>query len=272
MEDNRRQSGFSLIETMLAVATLAVGMVFVAGTFTAGVYFASVSTESTVATVVTDEAVAKITLFGLDLDNASRLRTDAFVAYEDVCAMNPNEFTYPSTSSDSSPEYAWSAICRKEGSDSRLVEFTVFVSRLMGVNAKYWERDENYKPKDPGSTTSPGPSLPRPVRIQVTGVRAIGTAASELTVQDDTSTTPANESIFLNAGFMIVSDDATGQIYRVLERYDEELNGETPIRGKIKITPAWQGAATGGSVWMVPRPVTGGRCPLVTVYQKVIRF
>ncbi len=281
MEDKRRQFGFSLIETMLAVATLAIGMVFVAGTFTAGVYFASVSTEGTVATVVTDEAVAKITLLGLDPSNP-KLKTNEFVQYEDVAEMDLREFTYPSRSGNAYPEYAWSAICRRASTDSRLVEFTIFVSRLGGTNTTYWM----YTPPSGGALgpgggstvrllqeTTTQPFIPRPVRVRVT--RAAGTPTNRLTIACvEISETGAGYSWFhqervsVGSGFTLV-DDGTGQIYRVLDSSVADGNGVT-------INPAWQAAgtaeATEAYVWVVPRPVAGGRCPLVAVYQRVIRF
>jgi hypothetical protein len=89
-------------------------------------------------------------------------------------------------------------------------------------------------------------------------------AANELLIQDAVPTDTVDENTFLDSGFVIV-DDATGLIYRVMERY-----GATPNR--VRIDPAWSGAATDAWVWAMPRPVSGGRSPLVGVYQKVIRF
>jgi len=66
MQTVHRQSGFSLTEVLLAVATLAVGMLFVAGTFLLGVHFSRISTERSIGAVVAEEAFAKIRLFGLD--------------------------------------------------------------------------------------------------------------------------------------------------------------------------------------------------------------
>ena len=64
-------------------------------------------------------------------------------------------------------------------------------------------------------------------------------------------------------------DDATGQIYRVLERY-----GSPP--DKIRLDRPWAGGAisssAGGWVWVVPPATSGGRNPVVAVYQDVLRF
>jgi hypothetical protein len=252
---SRRQSGFSLIETMLAVATLAIGMVFVAGTFTAGVYFASVATESTISTVVTDEAVAKITLYGLSIGNA-KMKMDGFVPYDDVSRikMDVNNESFFPDSNSCSREYAWSAICRQASTDGRLVNVTIFVSRLMGSSARYYGRDGSYGP----TSSSANPSVPCPVRIEVNATTGTSGTTSTLTASD------ATQSKFLDNGFILVGDDTVGQVYRVLDR-------SGPNSDQITITPAWQGAAKGW-VWVVPRPVSGGRCPAVAVYQKVMRF
>ncbi|MCP4452964.1 MAG: prepilin-type N-terminal cleavage/methylation domain-containing protein, partial [Planctomycetes bacterium] len=49
MTDKRRQSGFSLTEVLLAIATLAIGMLFVGGTFVLGIHFSRLSTEQSIA-------------------------------------------------------------------------------------------------------------------------------------------------------------------------------------------------------------------------------
>ncbi len=256
MEDNRRQSGFSLIETMLAVATLAVGMMFVGGTFMAGVYFSSVSTERTIATVVTDEALAKIALYGLDPNNA-KLNTAGFVPYEDLITIDPREFGYPSLGSRPYREYAWSALCRREGPGNRLVNFTIFVSRLGGANVSYWVRPT-------GSTTQLNPvnppgAVPRPVLVPV----APGAQANELLIVN------ASDDTFMDAGSILVTDDSRGQIYRVVDR----SLGTAKRSNRVTLDRNWDGATTPtASVWVVPPPIAGGRNPLVTVYQKVIRF
>jgi Tfp pilus assembly protein PilV len=259
---NRRQSGFSLIETLLAIGTLAIGMVFVAGTFMTGVYLTTASTERTIATVVADEAVAKISLLGMD-PNDSKLKADRFVPCETVRGMDVREFTYPSfdpnerTARGLRGDYAWSAICRRDANDSRLVDCTIFISRLMGSGARYWVCDSGYGPVAPSSSTSSDSSVPRPVRIQVTLVKTAGTT-STLTAAN------AAQSRFMDSGSILVGDDTMGQVYRVLDR--SGVNSD-----QITVNPAWRGGATGW-VWVVPRPVSGGRCPAVAVYQKVIRF
>jgi Tfp pilus assembly protein PilV len=260
MSGDRKQPGFSLIETMLAVSTLAIGMVFVAGTFLAGVYFATVSAERTVATVVTDEALAKVVLYGLD-PNDPNLSTDAFTSYERIKAIPAQEYLYPSVTDAATGSYSWAVLCRRAASESRLVELTVFVSRRTGANARYWVRREGSAWPQLEQT-----ELPHPVRVNV--VQTTSTADDELTIKDAVTSDGIDENTFLDDGSTIV-DDRSGQIYRVLKRYAATPN-------VVKLDRPWAGetltTTAGGWVWVVPRPVSGGRNPLVTVFQKVIRF
>ena len=67
MRNARQNKGFSLVEVLLAVGTLAIGMIFIGGTFLTGIHFATISTERTIAAVAADEAFAKIRLYGVNL-------------------------------------------------------------------------------------------------------------------------------------------------------------------------------------------------------------
>jgi hypothetical protein len=108
--------------------------------------------------------------------------------------------------------------------------------------------------------------LPHPVRVNV--VQESDDEDDELTIEDAVDSDDTDEYTFINDGATIV-DAATGHIYRVLERY-----ADPPER--VKLDRPWAGASLegsdGGWVWVVPRPVAGGRSPLVAVYQEVVRF
>ena len=65
--------GFSLTEVLLAVGILAVGMLFIAGTFLVGIHFSTIATEQTIAAVASDEAFAKIKLYGVNLNDPNWL-------------------------------------------------------------------------------------------------------------------------------------------------------------------------------------------------------
>ena len=245
----------------MAVSTLAVGMIFVGGTFLAGIYFATLSTERTIATVAADEAFAKMRLYRLNPYDA-RLATDRFVPYEELVEIPESEQLYPSTDANSVREYSWAALCKRAEGNNRLVEVTVFIGRRIGTNTRYWAREAGEDVLDLEEV-----ELPRPVRLNV--IQAAGDDEDELTIEDAVASDETEEEKFVNDGATLV-DDQTGQIYRVLERYAGDN------AGRIKLDRDWEGesltGADGGWVWVVPRPATGGRSPLVAVYQEVLRF
>ncbi len=254
MVKNRRQAGFSLTETLLAVGTLAIGLMFIAGTFLTGVYFSTTSTERTIGAVAADEALAKMRIYGLDPNHAS-LKTDGFVPYEELVTIPAEEYLYPSTHEEATRQYSWAALCRRMGAGSRLVQCTVFISRQT-AGATYWARKTGAEAPQPGT---PGSDLPRPVRINLVA-DANATNTAEVLLKDAVPGDGIDERAFVLDGSFLV-DDTTGQIYRVLERYASQPD-------KIKLDRPW----TGGWAWVVPPATSGGRNPVVAVYQDVIRF
>ena len=238
IRDTRYEQGFSLTEVLLAVGTLAVGMLFIAGVFPVSIHFTTVAAERTIAATVTDEAFAKIKLYGIYDPNLSYVSHNL---YENISAppVPSYEFGYPSTTDDLSQRYWWSAICRRVGPAD--VQVTVFISRKAGVGTTYL------------STLNPVTYPPiRPVayRVQVT-----------LTGNDLQISNPAQKTL-INDGYTIV-DDASGRIYRVLERYGANLD-------LLRLNEIWRGGAN--AVWVIPPPVNGGRYPCIAVYQKIMRF
>ena len=254
MVKNRRQAGFSLTETLLAVGTLAIGLMFIAGTFLTGVYFSTTSTERTIAAVAADEALAKMRIYGLDPNNAN-LKTDGFVPYEQLVTIPADEFLYPSTREESTRQYSWAALCRRMSAGSRLVQCTVFISRQT-AGATYWARKTGAGGL---ALETPNPDLPRPVRVNfVPDANATNTA--EVLLKDAVPDDGIDELAFVNDGSLLL-DDATGQIYHVLERVASQPD-------KIRLDRSW----TGGWAWVVPPAASGGRNPVVAVYQDVLRF
>ncbi len=247
MNKELNNSGFSLTEVLIAVGILAVGMVFVAGVFPAGIYLTTVATERTVAAVAADEAFAKVRIYGVDFASSKWPTPDPTVQCVDfnnvssaAMAMAPCEFEYPSVEANEPNQYYWSALCRRTDMSNNSVQVTVFVSRKTGAGLKY--------PAPPsGSGTV---DWPRPVKVGVSS----GSSANELTI--------TGNKTYINDGYTIV-DDVTGRIYRVLERY------KAPNDSTILLDGNWQG---GSSVWVVPPPAGGGRCPCITVYQRIIGF
>lgn len=269
----------------MSIGVLAIGMIFVAGVFPVGIYFATVSTERTIAAVVADEAFAKIRLYAdpnpdddaddIDLGELSDELQDFNDVFNDPLPPPPaavtrrlipyvDVFAYPSDPnmiiSQKAPYY-WSALCRltKDPTlypNQRLVQVIVFVCKKAG-SEKYWY-------KDPSNMTKLlEVDFPKPVRVNVTTTDN----PDELIIDN---TVNSIEKTFINDGYTIV-DSETGDLYRVLERYKDELDQtillDRPWKGKTLAVPGLT-----GSVWVIPPPVGGGRNPCIAVYQKLIRF
>ena len=263
MRRNARQYGFSLMETLLAVSTLAVGMVFVGGTFLTGIYLATVSTERTIAAVAADEALAKIRLHGLD----PNIPVDECTRGAEIVAI-PFDMGYPSIDAydvndpnaiNWTQRYSWDVLCRRLQPDSRLVQVTVFVSRLIGNNTRYWARETDANDLE---------QVRRPHAVRIKVLQETDDEDDELTIEDIVTSDDIDEETFVNDGATIV-DNKTGQIYRVLERYAEHSD-------RIRLDRPWEGDSLagpdGGWIWVIPKPVEGGRSPWIAVYQEVVRF
>jgi hypothetical protein len=255
MNYKSKNNGFSLAETLLAVAALAVGMMFIAGVFPVGIYFSTVATERTIAAIAADEAFAKVKFCGVDF---GQLSGNELKDFNDVRAfpagdIDPNEFTYPSAGTDiSSKQYYWSALCRLVG--NRNVQVTVFVSRKIGAGLNYYDTDSD------GTVDWSGESdRPMLVKVKVGG----GGRPNELEIAN--TKPPNDERPFINDGYTIV-DNETGQLYRVLERYPGE---DDRI---ILLDRDWDSPSEPEAVWVIPPPIDGGRYPCIAIYQKVIRF
>ena len=251
MKRERNNCGFSLMEVLLAMATLSIGMIFVAGVFPVAIHFSTIATERTIAAVVADEAFAKIRIYGeVDLDYQNWLSAEPpvwCVDFSELVTVELDEFAYPSDPCNNilRTRYCWSALCRRVGT-TRLVQVTVFISRKIGSGTGY---------RDPDNPMSDGVPYPMPVKVGVSLV-----SGNELRIKDSEQTS------FINDDYTIV-DDLTGRLYRVLERY------RPPNDDTIVLDRPWDvDSPAPGWVWVVPSPVNGGRYPCLAAYQKVIRF
>ena len=277
-----KNRGFSLTEVLLSVGILSVGMIFIAGVFPVGIHFTTIATERTIAAIVADEAFAKVKIYaegdmndllGDDDIDLSELAVDELRDFNDkdifpaTDNIDPDEFTYPSDPNIdiSRKQYCWSALCRRVDA-GRLVQVTVFVSRKVGSHLKY-----------PDSNVGGVVDWPRPVKVEVdqAGLRynelRIGTRSGAYYVRVIGAyyvrvIGAYDDKTFINDGYTIV-DDATGRIYRVLERYTP------PDDDTILLDRDWDDDAPDpDKVWVVPPPVNGSRYPCIAVYQKVISF
>jgi len=247
MSSKRRYFGFSLIEVLLAVATLAIGMIFVGGTFLVGIYLSGVSAERTTAVIVANEAFSKVRIFGVNL---AMCAVDSQAPFETVAgSVDPNEFAYPSTRTLAQKQYFWSALCRRDPNDpNNALQVTVFVCRKIGSGARY---------RDPSDPFDPMKWIDRPVvlPVVVSFVR-VDSAGPVLAIE-------AGKERWISPGYTIV-EDSTGAIYRVVG------NGVRP--DEINLDPAkpWPWAVA--KVWVVPPAIGHGKGPCIEVYQGEVRF
>ena len=268
MRKRRKNDGFSLTEVLLSVGILTVGLVFVAGVFPVGIHFATIGTERTIAAIVTDEALAKIKLYGVDTNDISLWPLNTECAdFNDVSAvpLNLSEFAYPSTAEDiSDKKFYWSALCRRVDVSTSLVQVTVFVYRKVGAGKKYRNPDDPIR-----GLSIDYLDYPRPVWIFVSP----GNRTNELRILDsDPSPILVDEKTFINDGCTIV-DDQTGQKFRVLERYISPDDATILLDRDYMLWPAGPPVPPlPRRVWVVPPPVGGGRNPCIAIYQEEIQF
>jgi Tfp pilus assembly protein PilV len=260
MRSRSKYRGFSLTEVLLAVATLAVGMVFISGTFLTGIHFSTIATERSIASVVADEAFAKIRIYGIDFTDPN-LAIDRQTRFDYVSFIPPVEFEYPSTDISTDKQYCWSALCRPvySGPTNRFVQVTVFICRKLGYTTMYQGGTGWPIPIQVGVEESVDPDDPTPVKNFLGIIERLPDASGDITLINDGS---------------VIADDNTGRLYRVLKRY------EAPNDSVIELDRNWDDTDQYGnsglnppySVWVIPPPVGGGKNPCIAVYQELIGF
>ena len=248
----RRYGGFSLIEVLLAVGTLAIGMIFIGGTFLVGIHFSTISSERTIAVVVAKEAFSKVKLFGVDLADPNlvvdqlRLFPDRVKPLSVPRPIDRNEFAYPSARTLAEKQYFWSALCRRVPlAPGGSLQVTVFVSRKVGISTKY------RNPADPLDLTI-AVDYPMPVEV---GVSKVAGNIFAIAIE-------SGKEIFVNEGSTIV-ENSTGAIYRVIDQPADPT--------QVILDRPWDPGGTypdPDSVWVVPPPIVGGRGPCIKVYQE----
>ena len=235
MINGRRHSGFSLTEVLFALGTMSIGMLFIAGVFPVSIHYTTVTSERSMAAAAADEAFAKVQMIADDFGlAASTFYSGRSLWFEDVLddlldtagydKFPANEYAYPSTNDSNSKRYFWSAVCRR-ATDTE-VQVTVFVSRKVSEGSSYYWRPQD--PVLPFIATDSNSPRPVPVNIEIdtTFVPGVAPALSdELRIY---------ETFFVNPGCTIIHG-ATGQIYRVLEKYTAIAGTEV-----LKLDRPWQ--------------------------------
>jgi type II secretory pathway pseudopilin PulG len=259
MKAINRYKGFSLAEVLISLGLFTIGMVFVASVFPVSIFYATKAAERTTAGVAAEEAFAKVRLYGIKFNSPQWTRGLPALAqdFNNIAntsipdgsqLINLNDFGYPSNVIGYK-QYYWSAICQAILPDKAQV--TVFVCRKTGANQQYYYRDLN------GNLLS-NYTFPKPVWVDVQTVPGLRLDEFAVSYKDEIN--------LINDGCTIMVDN-TGELYRVLERHPTDNNGNTIIR----LDRDYKGGLP-SRVWVVPKPVGGGRNPCAAVYQKTIRF
>jgi prepilin-type N-terminal cleavage/methylation domain-containing protein len=234
-----KHNGFSLTEVLMAVGILSVGMMLIATMFPVGIYLTTIASERTMAAIVSDEAFAKIQLYGIvpHLDSANS------IDYENELVsanrIDPNEFSYPPVDPcATNRQYYWSALYKFDPNSAGYL-ITVFIARKTNPNLTY--------------PYSLDPNRPGPIKVQV----VVPTKGSdELTIQN------ASEVRYVNPP-TIIFDNATGELYRVVDRQDN----------KVKLNIGWEKDPLAQDyIWFIPPPDTGGKNADIEVFQRIITF
>lgn len=237
-----KNNGFSLTEVLMAVGILSVGMMLIATMFPVGIYLTSVAAERTMAAIVSDEAFAKIQLYGIVPQGPG-----SSYDYEDELVsanrIDPNEFSYPSVDpcATGNRQYYWSALYKFDPNSAGYL-ITVFIARKTNPNLTY---DAGY--------------FDRPRVIDV-NVRDVPGKPDKLEVLN-------GKAKYVNPPTTILNN-ASGRLYRVVDREVADSN-------IIKLDRIWTEDMNNSSqryIWLVPPPETGGKNADIEVFQRIIRF
>ena len=292
-----RNKGFSLVEVMISAGILAIGFVLIAGAFPVGAKLTAIATERTIGLAASQEAFAKIRLYGVDDNDIDWPGLSASVNYGLVASAGTNldynvlapdppplvavamsvdaldQYNYPSTNIVDKKKYRWSALCRDLSGGK--VQVTVFVCRLTGFGAVYPEVDRN------GALSGLTTGYPAALKI-MRDDPDVPPGSLELTdniIKIDTSDPAIDPDVeiekYVTVGSTLV-DDRTGTLMYVTGWEDTDPgNPENPII--ITLLNPVDETQLGDYFWVIPPSVkpdltVAGRYPCVEIYQRVITF
>jgi Tfp pilus assembly protein PilV len=286
-----KQNGFSLAEALIATAILALGLVMIAMAFPVGVRLASISTERPVGVIAGNEAMAKMRLYGIkpftnpsdpnwpantDGDAATNVYntcTDywqVYAAANTTGAMTVFEINdqrcYPSlVPQPVERRYYWSALVRGINANTKEVQATVFVCRILGMSATYYDMDHTLA--SPLANNDNLWPVPVRVRVQASAISPTSPKEIEVVIPSPLDFAPAGaEYRFFTEGCFIV-ENSTGTIYRVTELKDKD-NDATGVRETLVLDKNFPTTAgTLYDVWVVPPAVGSSRNPCIDVVQ-----
>jgi prepilin-type N-terminal cleavage/methylation domain-containing protein len=268
-----KHSGFSLTEVLLAAGILAIGFMLVATTFPVGIKLTTVATERTIAGVATDEALAKMKIYGVDptvLDDKSLrpfegsvLLPSRYAALASVLtpqqieALLDTESLYPSTEfadvNAEAQKYHWSGLLKLKSGTVDTVQAVVFVSRKAGIGVMY---------PDPVNPLNQVIDWPEPIEIMRWDDPADPMGIKEIVI-DDVNPENAELAKFITDDAVIV-DDKTGERMQVLRREFVDPAADAYPR-RLILVEAVDETQLGQSFWVIPTGLGSSRNPCITV-------
>lgn len=307
MRKAARQHGFSLTEVLLATGVLAVGFALIATVFPVGIKLTTTAAERTIGPVAADEAAAKVRLYGLDLrDPVARggrigLRDTQMRVFDrdilsdstyqhligalpdglgltndDIDARLREDAFYPSLpeafymqNTHENRQYCWRTLCMKSEAHNnpQNVYLWTFVCRKTGQGGQYY----GFTYDSVTDAYVPVRDLDWPMPIPVAVVH--NNDAPDVLVID-----VPNQRINFTIGELgrfftddaRILDEVDGDVYRILERRDEDGDGinEILVLDEDVIKPGIQ--PTDETIWVVPPALGSGRNPCIGIYPQTI--
>jgi len=256
MKSKLKHNGFSLTEVLMAAGILSVGIMLVATMFPVAIYLTTVASEKTMASIVADEAFAKMRLYGIEDMNQTKIDdlTKTFGSYwkdmNDV--IDFDEYMYPS--SEGNWQYCWVPLYKKLNSDPCDMQYLVklYIARRTNPNQTFF-RD--------GTLTSTS-QRPTPIRIGVGYIYP-----NKLKIQWDNG---GIEKCINPPPSTAIVDDSSGRIFRIVSRDAKDAN-------TVILDRSWDSdIGVPNNVWVLPAAVINkepsGKNPDIEIYQRIIDF